>query len=243
VTVNNHIEPEALKASLESDRRSPPEADPEKDITRVLRLAATVFGVSGLGLMLLDTEGGLRYVASTDDAARDLERSQEEVGQGPCVEAFVLGSVVGTPDLLSDDRWPRLTGRLPKDGIRAVLGLPTVVSGETVGTLNAYSLEPHPWDESDIGALQAYNEVLEGRLAAAILVGHQGRLVGQLRSALESRAMIERAIGFIMGREGVDAVAAFDRMRVAARSARRPVADVASEVLEGRIPPEPRHRT
>jgi GAF domain-containing protein len=243
-SVASHIDPEALRASLESNRRSPPEADPEKDITRVLLLAATIFGVSGLGLMLLDPEGGqLRYVASTDEAARDLERSQEEVGQGPCVEAFIRGSVVGTQDLLSDDRWPRLKGRLSKEGIRAVLGLPTVVSGETVGTLNAYSIEPHPWDESDIGALRAYNEVLEGRLGGAMLADNQGRLVGQLRSALQRRATIERAIGFIMGGEGVDPVAAFDRMRVAARSSRRPVADVASEVLEGRIPPEVRHRT
>ena len=242
--IASHIDPEALRTSLESHRRSPPEADPVKDITRVLLLATKVFSVSGLGLMLLDPEGGeLRYVASTDESARDLERSQEEVGEGPCIEAFVRGSVVGTHDLLSDDRWPRLKRHLSREGIRAVLGLPTEVSGKTVGTLNAYSMQPHPWDDSDTGALQAYNEVLEGRLGAAMLADRQGQLVEQLRSALHRRASIERAIGYIMGREGLDPVTAFNRMRFAARSSRRPVADVASEVLEGRIPPEQRHRT
>ena len=235
--IASHIDPEALRASLETGRRSPPEADPVKDITRVLLLATSVFSVSGLGLMLLDPEGGeLRYVASTDEAARDLERSQEEVGEGPCIEAFVRGSVVGTHDLLSDDRWPRLKGHLPREGIRAVLGLPTKVSGETVGTLNAYSLQPHPWDDSEAGALRAYNEVLEGRLAAAMLADGQSQLVEQLRSALHRRATIERAIGYIMGRESLDAVTAFNRMRFTAGVRADLSPDVASEVLGGTHP-------
>lgn len=241
--VTGHIDPDALRASLESDKSSLPHGDPLEDIRRLLFLASSVFGVTGLGLMLLDPAGGeLRYIASTDEAAREMERSQEDSGEGPCVEAFVRGSVVGTHDLLSDDRWPLLKGRLSTEGIRAVLGLPTAVGGETVGTLNAYSMQPHPWDDSDVAALQAYNEALEGRLGAAMLAGHQGRLVEQLRSALHRRAAIERAIGYVMGREGLDPVVAFDRIRFAARNSRRPVADVAGEVLEGRIPPERPHR-
>jgi GAF domain-containing protein len=236
--VTGHIDPDALRASLDSHKRSPPQDDPLEDIRRLLSLASSVFGVTGLGLMLLDPTGGeLRYVASTDEAAREMERSQEEAGEGPCIEAFIRGSVVGTHDLLSDDRWPHLKGRLSAEGIRAVLGLPTTVGGETVGTMNAYSMQPHPWDESDVAALGIYNEALEGRLGAAMLAGHQGRLVEQLGSALHRRAAIERAIGYVMGREGLDPVAAFDRIRFAARSARRPVADVAGEVLEGSIPP------
>jgi GAF domain-containing protein len=240
--VARHIDPEALRVSLESHRRSPPEPDAVKDISRVLFLATSVFGVGGLGLMLLDPEASeLRYVASTDEAARDLERCQEKMGEGPCIEAFVRSSVVRTHDLLSDDRWPRLKEHMPRDGIRAVLGLPTAITGETIGTLNAYSMQPHPWDESEVEALRAYNEVLEGRLEAAIVAGHQSQLVEQLRSALNTRAKIERAIGYIMGREGLDTVTAFNRMRFAARTSRRRVADVASEVLEGRIPPELLH--
>src|SRR5437588_6210283 len=99
------------------------------------------------------------------------------MGEGPCVEAFVRSSVVRTLDLLSDVRWPRLKEHMPRDGIRAVLGLPTAITGETIGTLNAYSMQPHPWDESEVEALRAYNEVLEGRLEAAIVAGHQSQLV------------------------------------------------------------------
>src|SRR5207248_6126590 len=125
--------------------------------------------------MLLDSEEGeLRYVASTDEAARDLERLQGEVGEGPCVDAFIHSAVVGTNDLTADDRWPRLTDRLPrKDGIRAVLGLPTRIAGTTVGTLDAYCTRRHAWDDSDIGALRAYNDVLEGRRGAQRLADRE----------------------------------------------------------------------
>ncbi len=48
-----------------------------------------VFAVTGAGLMLVDAESQLHYVAATDTAAETLERVQEEVGVGPCIDAFL----------------------------------------------------------------------------------------------------------------------------------------------------------
>jgi AmiR/NasT family two-component response regulator len=46
--------------------------------------------------------------------------------------------------------------------------------------------------------------------------------------------VIERAIGLMMGRSGdLDAVAAFNRLRNVARSQRRRVAEVATDLLRG----------
>ena len=44
-----------------------------------------------------------------------------------------------------------------------------------------------------------------------------------------------RAVGVRMGREGIDAVAAFNKLRDVARSSERKVADVAAQLL-ARIP-------
>jgi AmiR/NasT family two-component response regulator len=59
--------------------------------------------------------------------------------------------------------------------------------------------------------------------------------VDQLQGALERRATIERAKGILMERHGVDARAAFERLRTHARAERRRVVDVASEVAEGAL--------
>jgi AmiR/NasT family two-component response regulator len=56
--------------------------------------------------------------------------------------------------------------------------------------------------------------------------------VGQLEGALARRAVIERAKGMLMERHGIDALAAFERLRRHARRERRRVVDVAHEVAD-----------
>jgi hypothetical protein len=62
--------------------------------------------------------------------------------------------------------------------------------------------------------------------------GH-GALADQLEAALAHRWLIEQAKGVIMGRERLDAQAAFERLRGAARSSTRRLADVARDVTDG----------
>jgi response regulator NasT len=57
--------------------------------------------------------------------------------------------------------------------------------------------------------------------------------VRRLESALERRAVIERAKGILMERHNVDERRAFDRLREHARSRNRTVVDVAASVAEG----------
>jgi len=57
--------------------------------------------------------------------------------------------------------------------------------------------------------------------------------VQRLESALERRALIERAKGILMERHGVGEREAFDRLRDHARSRNRTVVDVAASVSEG----------
>jgi response regulator NasT len=57
--------------------------------------------------------------------------------------------------------------------------------------------------------------------------------VERLETALERRALIERAKGILMERHSVDDKTAFDRLRGHARSHNRTVVDVAASVTEG----------
>jgi response regulator NasT len=57
--------------------------------------------------------------------------------------------------------------------------------------------------------------------------------VERLESALERRAVIERAKGILMERHAVDERTAFERLRSHARSRNRTVVDVAASVAEG----------
>jgi GAF domain-containing protein len=227
------IDPDTLMRALDA---LPPVADDRAVgdvLPNLLDALSGVFGITGAGLMLADEVSGLRYVAATDDVAEVLEQVQEQAGTGPCVESFVNDAEVVVPDLQTDERWPTIREPLAAAGVRAVLGVPTRLGGGPVGTLNVYCDGPRAWDQSERDAIRAFNTVLEGQIASAVALRDHSRIVDQLQYALENRVAIERAIGMLMARHDLDAVAAFARLRRSARSSRRTVAVLAREILDG----------
>ena len=61
-----------------------------------------------------------------------------------------------------------------------------------------------------------------------------------MQTAFAHRTRIERAKGMLMVWEGIDDAEAFERLRSAARSSRRPLIEVVDEVLGGQRLPRPR---
>ena len=114
-----------------------------------------------------------------------------------------------------------------------MLGIPVHLSGIPVGSLDVYLDRPHRWDESEQRALTRYAGVAEALIETAVAADRAGELAEQLNYALDYRVVIERAVGYLMHREGLADAAAFDRLRTAARSNRRKVIDLARAVLDG----------
>ena len=85
-------------------------------------------------------------------------------------------------------------------------------------------------ESDDPQQVQAAIEVTIRRYREAARLNEK---VAQLESALERRALIERAKGILMERHGVDDKDAFARMRDHARAHNRRVVDVAQAVVEG----------
>lgn len=80
-------------------------------------------------------------------------------------------------------------------------------------------------------------ETIQGAIEVAVRrqaeAGALEQKVGQLETALERRALIERAKGILMERHGIDEGEAFARLRDHARSRNRRVVDIAHSVAEG----------
>lgn len=232
MAIDNDVLSEALRGLGDIDT----DIELGEALQRMVLATKSVFAVSGAGLMLVDSSSVLRYVAASDEPGRMLEQAQEQAGTGPCVEALVLNHVVATADLSEDDRWPEVAAAVVPAGVAAVLGVPVRLAGGAVGSLNVYADDPHHWDDSELEAIGAFARLIEDHLAAAVLRHRSDALVEQLQYALDHRVAIERAVGLIMGTEGLDAMAAFDRLRSEARRRRVRAAEVAEEVLrEGRL--------
>jgi len=237
--VSAHINDEALRSSLQRLRQGSFEGDPAMVMRRAVEAVHDVFGYNGAGILFITESGRLASVASSDESGRQLEEAQAAVGQGPCYESYVYAHEITSSDLHADSRWPALRGHL-KPSLRAVAGVPILLGGSPVGTLNVYRDEPVEWDDSDMRALRAYADLVAEILGAALAADQQSTLARQLQYALDYRVVIERAVGYLMGAFKLDAVTAFDILRKRARDSRRRVADVAAEVLGDAAGPGPR---
>lgn len=225
------IDPAALERSLAGLRRSTGDSELMDALNEVIAATKGLFAASGAGFMMVDDSTVLCSVAATDEPGRLLEERQIRSGQGPCVDALAHDRVTHSADLAADHRWPRSVRDVSSEGVRAVVGMPIRVGGVAVGALNVYRDHPGTWDASEIEALEAYGRVIEGLLLAALQARERERLATQLQHALEHRVVIERAVGAVMARAGVDAVTAFNQLRDRARQSQRKVADVAQDLL------------
>jgi GAF domain-containing protein len=204
----------------------------------VLTACVDLFGVGGAGILIADEQDMLRYVAASDGPGRILEKTEADAGQGPCTEAYVTATVVTTRDVCAEsDRWPVLARVLAGQPVRAILGTPVRLGGVPIGTLDVYMDRPHDWDDSEVAALARYAEVIATTLSAAVQAHTAGEMARQLQYALDYRVVIERSVGYLMAKDGIDAVAAFNALRNAARSRRTKIGVVAEHVLaNGELP-------
>ena len=216
------------------DHRRSPEHDWDglaDALREIIAAAIPLLRADGVGLMLAERQGELRWVTATTEAEQAIEQAQRDLGEGPCMDAYTTGRLVQTSDLQADPRWPRLGPAARSHRVRGVLSAPLLLDDQPVGTCNALTTVARDWTDADTGAVAAFAVVL-GRLIGSITDARdKTRLTTQLQFALNSRVLVEQAKGVIMEREGVGAERAFELMRRRARSSERKLADVAREVL------------
>jgi GAF domain-containing protein len=220
--------------------------DPQRGLAPTLQQvtdgAKQLFRADAAGLMLIDAEGQLRWASASDQTAQTVENEQERLAQGPCAVAFSQRLPAAIRNIRTEPDWAEFTQVLVSEGVCAALSVPVELDGGVIGTLDIYARAPRDWDSSEVAALQAYAGLMASLLSAATTAQVKGRLADQLQAALEHRWLIEQAKGVIMGREQVDAQAAFERLRGAARSSTRRLADVARDVTGGQPLPTNRRK-
>jgi len=234
-----NVDAQALAASLHRLQDQPAGHTLRGSLQQVVDACVQLFSVTGSGLMVADAQSVLRYAVATDGPGQELEDVQLEAGDGPCVLAFVTDQLVQTDDASADPRWPGIAERIRPLGIRGMLGVPVHLSGIPVGSLDVYLDSPHHWDDSELRALTRYADVVEVMIETAVAADRAGELAEQLNYALDYRVPIERGVGYLMARDGVDHAVAFNRLRLAARSSRRRIGEVAEQLLQtGKLPQE-----
>ena len=203
----------------------------EDALHEIVQTTHAIFDVDGAGLMLADTDHHLRNVAVSDERLGHLEELQILHQEGPCISAFDDKELVGTQDLAQETRWPLFSRAAVARGVRAVLASPLPYNQDAVGVVAVLSDDPHPWSPEGELALLAFTDLAALLIASMMQGEQQSELAAQLRSALNSRAVIEQAKGVLIGRQGLSAHEAYVQLRDQARAQRRKLAEVSAELV------------
>lgn len=198
----------------------------------VTECVAIVDATAG-GLMLADSASQLQLVASTSESANLVEVMQLAAGAGPCIRCFTTGTVVSIPDIAATgDQWPAFRDAAVHEGFLAVHSVPMRLRGDTLGTMNLFSITPGRLSQRDASAAQALADVatigvLQERVASQALL-----VAEQLQRALDSRVLIEQAKGAISQATGASVDEAFSALRRYARSHNRTLRDVSQSIID-----------
>jgi len=219
---------------------APPTPEALQEAVRPALVAATrLLLVAGAVLAVADERGEPAWTVAAGDPAEVLERAAGPLWSGPCKEVLGSGSLVRTSSLPDEPLWPELAMALGFAGVNSLLCVPVERPAGPAGALTVVRRPDRPWQAHEVESVMTYGGVLAGLLRVAGESETRAQVIAQLEHALRRRVTIEQAKGILMEREGLDPAAAFDRLRLAARPARRRVGEVAAEVVAGPALPEP----
>ena len=112
----------------------------------------------------------------------------------------------------SDSRWPHFGGRVARMRMHSALALPLIVGEQMIGSINAYAKSRDAFADHavQLGSQFARSAAVSVYNAQLLASAHERTL--RLRRALESRAVIDQAIGIVRSRTGASAEWAFGRL-------------------------------
>lgn len=210
-------------------------------LQEVAVLAARELG-EGLSCgITLQPNGRPLTVASSDANAAQTDELQYGLDHGPCLTALRTGTLIRIDDLATDQRWRDYAVRALAGGVRSSLSMPLTVPDRTVGALNLYSDRPHFFGEAQTRLAERFAQDATIAVGIAAQLAAQSVLTSQLQASLASRAVIDQAIGVIMGQERCTAADAFAILRAASQNRNIKLRQVAEQIVIGVTgsPPQP----
>ncbi len=122
-----------------------------------------VLGVDGAGISIMSGHNS-GPVCSSSQRVNELEDLQFSLGEGPCHDAFTLGSTIVEPDMVGNrtSRWPTYTPSALDLGACAVFAFPLEIGAGIVGVLTLYN---------DTAGMLSEDQAADARVLARMLPG------------------------------------------------------------------------
>ncbi|MER7370506.1 GAF and ANTAR domain-containing protein [Nonomuraea wenchangensis] len=212
----------------------------ERALGDCLSIAGRAMPDSPMMSIALRDEDGLRTVACSDARAELLDELQSVTGQGPCVDALDTGEPVTSADLAADPRWSRFSAEA---GLRSLHAEPLKSEGLLLGVLTLYSGERGGFAEATRVTARVTAEHIGVLFRTALGAARMKEVAAQLKEALNTRAVIDQALGIVMAQRRCTSQQAFEMLRHVSQDRNIKVYQVAAGIVRkvtGEAPQRPR---
>lgn len=170
-------------------------------------------------------------VAASDAAAKALDELQNGFGQGPCLTALSEGRTLLVPDLAAETRWAPYVRTAEHHGVSSILAIPLDLAGDAEAVLNLYSGRSNGFAGEDIAAVETFAAQAASSLRLIIRISHLSEARHDLTTAMQSRTVIDMAVGAIMAQNRCDRDTAFSILTRASSTRNVKLREVAATVI------------
>jgi GAF domain-containing protein len=171
------------------------------------------------------SHGEFTPLACSGEAPLLLDRLQQELGDGPCINAARHQSIFRIQDTSRDERWPKFSAEAARLNVRSMLCVPLWVDERSLGALSLYA--------DQVAAFTDLHERVTSLLATfAALALADAQRTGQLHDALDNRDVIGQAKGILMERHGITADAAFGVLSRVSQAENMKLAEIARHLTQ-----------
>ncbi|WP_194905681.1 GAF and ANTAR domain-containing protein [Quadrisphaera sp. INWT6] len=185
---------------------------------------AQVPGAEHGAVSLVRARRTLTTTAATSDLARGVDALQNQVRQGPGLDAAFDHRTCRVDDLTAErTRWPALAARAPQVGVVSLLCVPLFVQGNRQGVLSLLSTAPDAFEE----ASEHVGLVLAAHTAVALARAQE---TANTARGLAHRDVIGQAKGILMQRHHLNAQQAFDVLATFSQETSRKLHQIATEI-------------
>jgi|GEM_PF-1299670 len=184
----------------------------------LVEISVELLDVAAAGLVLANSAGQLKVMASTSAPVELLETVQIRTDAGPCVECYTTGEVQSITDVTGRvERWPQFAPLALQAGFRSVHAVPMRLGERVIGALNLFRSQPGMLTEADRRSAQALADVATVGVLQVLAAGETAELNRKLEHVLSSRDVIEQAKGMLAQSSGLEMDEAFLALRDMAR--------------------------
>jgi GAF domain-containing protein len=195
-------------------------------LDRIVGLArGSVPGAEHAGVSVSRVGQGVATLAATDELVRACDRVQNDLGEGPCLDAQHGEQFVLVPDMESEIRWPAFAAAAREMGVRSMLACELPMARDQISALNFHASSPDVFTEESVAIGTAFAIQAGIALAAADREHH-------LQTAIGTREVIGQALGILMERYRVTATQAFDMLVHASQTRHVKLRDLARALAE-----------